>query len=185
MNKNREALDALEQSTKLRPTDPRISHNKGIIFDRLGLLTDAASSFRKLANLQSSDSHALYDYGLSLAKIKKLKRALNIFEKVVRLDPGNSPWLCLGLTARDLRRDGQALVAFLQVTKLNPRTADAWDEMGLALMRMNRNKEALDAIQKATRLNPKSSLVWHNIGLILEKLGRYREALRAYESGQN
>lgn len=67
-----------------------------------------------------------------------------------------------------------------QATRLNPRSAEAWDRYGQALARGGRYPEAHQAFTQALRLAPESKHVLYHVALAYAWSNNYAEAARRY-----
>jgi serine/threonine protein kinase len=85
-----------------------------------------------------------------------------------------------GLGLYSLKRYGEALAAYEQALRLDPRFADAYFGKGNALYFLGHYEESLMAFEQAIRLVPRNAAFHNNKGSALYALGRYREALAAY-----
>lgn len=75
----------------------------------------------------------------------------------------------------------QALHAYEEVLRMNPRNFHAWNGKGTALYQQGNYKKAFDAYQRATEIAPENVVVWVSAGLTLHRLGRYQQALVHFE----
>jgi len=147
----------------LRPTDWEDAP-----FSHLQMLpTDA----RPITSWIDRDS-ALWDIAKEIRKaIKELLVALKTKEQ----------WLREGTTLHDLMRDEEALIAFEQAIRLDPKNADAYNGKGTALHDLKQYQEALIAFEQAIRLDPNFAIAYRNKGITYYNLKRYEEALIAFD----
>ncbi|OFY47794.1 MAG: hypothetical protein A2W85_13405 [Bacteroidetes bacterium GWF2_41_31] len=82
----------------------------------------------------------------------------------------------------ELDRKEEALMAYENVTKAEPKYAPAWFNMGILLENFDRKKEAIIAYENATNTDPKYATAWFNMGILLENFDRKKEAIIAYEN---
>ncbi len=75
----------------------------------------------------------------------------------------------------------QALQAFEEVLRMDPRNFYAWNGKGTALYNQGNYRKALDAYQRATEIDPDNAVVWVSAGLVLNRLQRYQQALVHFE----
>jgi serine/threonine-protein kinase len=84
------------------------------------------------------------------------------------------------LQANALRDQGkldEAIACYKKAIALDPKSADAHNNLGFALDRVGRQKEAIEAWREAVRLNPRLGNTWYWLGKALLLQGRPREAL--------
>ena len=79
------------------------------------------------------------------------------------------------------QRYTQALQAYEEALRIDPRNFHAWNGKGTALYHQGSYKKALEAYQRATEIDPESAVVWVSAGLALNRLQRYQQALVHFE----
>ncbi len=75
-----------------------------------------------------------------------------------------------------------ALDAFDNALKINPKTEFALSIKGVALVSLGRYEEALEALNKALEINSRNEIALSRKGLALASLGRHEEALEAFDN---
>ncbi len=75
----------------------------------------------------------------------------------------------------------QALHAYEEALRMDPRNFHAWNGKGTALYNQGNYKKAFDAYQRATEIDAGSAIVWVSAGLTLNRLQRYQQALVHFE----
>ncbi len=86
--------------------------------------------------------------------------------------------------ARFLAQHGQidkAIEHLQQAVKIDPKFAEALNNLGLAYDKLGRNEEAVEAYKQAIKLKPDYSEAYYNLGGVYYKLGRRQEATEAYK----
>jgi tetratricopeptide (TPR) repeat protein len=79
------------------------------------------------------------------------------------------------------KRYEEALAAYEQAIRLDPKLASAYTNKGSALHNLKRYEEALVAFDQALLLDPNDAGAYTNKGVALGNLKRYEEALAAYD----
>ena len=90
-------------------------------------------------------------------------------------------WFNKGVALTKESRFKEALLAFEQAIKINPKNANAWYNKGIVLAELDMHEEELQAYEMAIKINPQFAVAWNNKGISLGKFGRYEEELQAYE----
>jgi tetratricopeptide (TPR) repeat protein len=75
----------------------------------------------------------------------------------------------------------QALQAYEEALRLDPRNFHAWNGKGTALYHQGNYKKAFEAYQRATEIDSQSVVVWVSAGLALNRMQRYQQALVHFE----
>jgi len=75
----------------------------------------------------------------------------------------------------------QALQAYEEALRIDPRNFHAWNGKGTALYHQGNYKKALEAYQRASEIDSESAVVWVSAGLALNRLQRFQQALVHFE----
>ena len=110
--------------------------------------------------------------------------AKNIFLNIYQFKPFESE-LGLGYVYYRQRNYTEALKAFDEASKLNPKNPLAWNGKGIILHKMGNNIDAVNAFKNAIVFEPTYGDAWYNKGNALAALGKnnsskYEEAIQAY-----
>ncbi len=79
----------------------------------------------------------------------------------------------------------QALHAYEEALRMEPRNFYAWNGKGTALYSQGNYKKAYDAYQRAIEIEPDNPVVWVSAGLALKRLQRHQQALVHFERALN
>jgi tetratricopeptide (TPR) repeat protein len=85
-----------------------------------------------------------------------------------------------GIALLSLGRHEEALEAYRQAIKLDPKYISPYNNLGNVLRFLGRDEEAIKAYQKAISIDPKYVTPYNGLGNALRSLGRHEEALEAY-----
>ena len=80
-------------------------------------------------------------------------------------------------------KDGQAIGAFREVIRLEPKDGTAHFVLGNALIRQGKLEDGANAFREVIRLDKTHAEGFCNLGRALRRLGRYAEALQQLEKG--
>jgi Flp pilus assembly protein TadD len=87
-----------------------------------------------------------------------------------------------GIAAADRDALGDALRAFRQAMKVNPRDPGAWNSLGVVLVRQGNLSGGVEALRQALNVDATYAPAHRNLGIALERQGRSREAYGHYRS---
>jgi len=79
----------------------------------------------------------------------------------------------------------QALHAYEEALRMEPRNFYAWNGKGTALYSQGNYKKAYDAYQRAIEIEPDNPVVWVSAGLALKRLQRHQQAMVHFERALN
>lgn len=125
-----------------------------------------------------------HEQGVDQERHGLLEEAEDSYRRALRAG-GPDGAICFDL-AHVLQAQGkllQALERYLQVVEIDPRQADAWNNMGVVLGELDRHEPAVEAFREALKIDPESSRAHYNLADALETLGQAPRALehwRAY-----
>ena len=89
-------------------------------------------------------------------------------------------WDYLGLAYGNLKRYDDAIFAFRQALRINPRYASAWYKLGISYRDLKRYPDALEAFRQALSIDPEQAAAWGNLGNTYSRLERLDDAIEAY-----
>ena len=121
--------------------------------------------------------------GLALSNLGKFQEAIECFDKVHKINPGDLvAWNNKGLAYYKLGNYLKALGCFNKVLDRDSRDSYAWTNKGLALAGLGEYQDALGCYEKALEVNPRDPVAWSNKGLVYSNLGKLNEAIRCYDT---
>jgi tetratricopeptide (TPR) repeat protein len=85
------AVQLVDRSIALNPSDPDAHILKGVALSRLGRNEEATAELRSAIQLAPSSSKAFYNLSVHYYGIGEMDRALEMSREAVRLDPGHGP----------------------------------------------------------------------------------------------
>jgi len=143
-------------------------HDPNSYNESLKAYDEAIRLYDEVLQSNSHDANAWYYKGLALS------------DKVVLIQSGES----LNATGTDQDITGyleDALKAYEEAIKINPKYLTAWKNKGNVLYALAKYNESIQAYERAIEIDQKYALAWYGKGLALSKLGRYDEAVNAYD----
>jgi tetratricopeptide (TPR) repeat protein len=139
---------------------------------------DAAIEWVSRAIRQYSKPEYLSTLGAILQQQGRLEEALKTFDKAVKIKPDDAElWKNLGDTLFDLKRPGEAFLAYQHALDLNPRYWDAAYRCGIILRESGQFEEALTRFNRCAELRPKDAQSLHLRAATLRSLNRFEECL--------
>lgn len=195
-----EAIEAYGKAIELNSTKADYAAiSQGVLLQELGRYDESLVAFdRAIELIPEYDAQMLatvwYHKANSLDNNNRPKEALEAYDVVTELDPGNKgAWLGKGTMLEDLGMYDQSLEAFATALKLDPQLFYAWTKKGDLLIKLGQNSEAQTAYAEALEIcdleikkDPHDYGAWRNKGVALYKMGEFEEAIEAYnESIEN
>jgi tetratricopeptide (TPR) repeat protein len=86
----KEAIEAYSQYLAIKPENPDVRTDMGIMYRALGDFDRAIEEFKKAAQLDPKHSNSRYNIGIVLLHDKKdIKGAINAWEEYLKVDPNS------------------------------------------------------------------------------------------------
>jgi superkiller protein 3 len=124
---------------------------------------------------------AILDIGVTLLEHGEWKKAIEYFQRAIRLEPNNADaYYNLGNAFADAKRNEDAAAAYRKALELSPAFAEAHDNLGTLLFTLGQLNEAAQHFQEAIRLQPEHLATYDNLGMTLAQQGRFDEAIQVY-----
>jgi serine/threonine protein kinase len=123
----------------------------------------------------------LYNKAFSLSSLGHIDEAIQCYDRVLELEPGNSDaWNNKGVCYRKGNRNMEALACYNNAIKADPHNAAAWSNKGNALYTLGRFTEAIVALNKAIDIDALNESAWLHKAVVEDRLGLHREAAASY-----
>lgn len=143
----------------------------------LGQRRQAMALFGSILESRPDDLLALNSLGYEALSVKNPGLAIDYFQKVVALTPGNSnSHFNLAFVLEELGRLDAAEASFRAAIAIEEKMDRAWYGLGITLVRQYRLDEALVALKKATALQPMSPFGWYQLARVHLELEQPEEA---------
>ncbi|MBV8436413.1 MAG: tetratricopeptide repeat protein [Silvibacterium sp.] len=178
-----DALDLLTRAHKMAPENPdiifqmaQVSISQHYFEDAIPLL----ESGLKIAPQRTDLTAAL---GESYFMSGKVDKAIEVFEKLVKMDPSARPYLYLGISYQNLGRFDEATHYFQEGLKLNPSDSACLFHLGYIAERQGNDESAEAKFQAVLRSNPEfpdALLELANLRMTKKRYAEAAELLRRY-----
>lgn len=130
------AGDHKEHGSSMNPDTPEDTAEKKI------LIMATKSESRTTVNVISPEVLYLHRYANELASKGLYQQAIELFDKAIQVNPGNSClWNDKGVILDILERTDEALVCYEKAIENDPYHAEAWFNRGVALRKTGRDYE--------------------------------------------
>nr|HDM59116.1 DUF2723 domain-containing protein [Bacillota bacterium] len=174
------AVEEYNKIADIRPQDPLVRMNLGILFQREGRLDEALAAFDSARRINPTFLPALKACVNIEVKLKRFKKAIRLANQIAELAPRDPNALRnLGVVC-ELAGDYQgALAAYQRAVSVQPTFALAYADMGFLQEKMGHTDAAKDAMRRALALDPdlpRKDARWSQSSLAVE-LQKEGEAL--------
>ena len=107
--------------------------------------------------------------------------ALEMYEKVIKIKPNPQTYRMIGLLLDITGRCEEAVEAFRNAIKTNPKDAIAYNDLGTVYFKLNRAKDALKAVEKAIEIDPNYALAYNDLGFFYFNSGKNEKSLELFD----
>jgi tetratricopeptide (TPR) repeat protein len=200
LNRNDEAIKALEKAVKLDPNKtPEVSGKLQRVKEmaknnerlkaqqsdpnfkkltRENRFDEALRTLEKAPVIDANNETAIKKQFRTFMESNQVDDGLKVCDKLVALEP-NDPnrWQFKRMVAAETGRWEEALKVSDKLIQLQPDNIDALIGKGQCLVELKQNDEALKALDKATTMDPNSSDAWNIKGAVQGLMKNYDEAI--------
>ena len=172
-----EAVDILEMIVGLTPDDRVSRFDLGVVQTRLGRLKHAELTFRRALGSGDIDDPLALKSAYNLAGVYQAQGKLADARDLWRRITERAPHLAgahsqLGEVSMKLGDFDQAMAAYAEAAKLQPRNVSGWLNLATASRAAGSYGRAVVAVRRAAGLAPKDAIVWNRLGELLIELHR-------------
>ncbi|MGE4266884.1 MAG: tetratricopeptide repeat protein [Deferribacterales bacterium] len=90
-------------------------------------------------------------------------------------------WFYIGLHYQNCNKFEDAIKAYDEAIRINPKAHAVWGNKGIALISNNKFKEAIEAFNEALNIKPNLPELLNNKGVAFERLNEFDKAIKLYE----
>ncbi|HID55141.1 TPA: tetratricopeptide repeat protein [Candidatus Poribacteria bacterium] len=199
MNRRREAIGEFEEVAKLRPDDPQVWYNIGVLAFESGELDRSKEAFRRakelgykggieeflkaIAGMRKREAKLAYNEGVSLQRDERYEEAIEAFKKALQLDPKmKRAYLNAAFCLSRLDNPEGAIEMLNKALEADPDFFEAHFNLGVIYLEMGRPRQAIEPLRRAVKLKPKSAEGRYNLGIALYRSGMFEEASGEFEA---
>ncbi len=128
------------------------------------------------------EKNYFYDKGFELMVAEDYEGAIYYFQEALKDNPDEFTYSYIGFCNRQSGRLDEALIAYKQAIRLNPKDVMNLSEIGSTCFEMRNEKEAIIYLRKAIDLDPTGEVIdWYpfiNLGTIYLENRQYVEAIK-------
>lgn len=138
---------------------------RGRILQRLGRRPEAITAYRAALAIAPDDARVLRVLGFLHGEAREWPQAEEYLRRALAQEPDALTWYNLGYVRDQQGRREEAMAAFREAVRLDPRLDRAWYGLGMALAALGRHREAVEPLEQAAALEPRNPYVWYALGM--------------------
>lgn len=150
----------------------------------------ASSNYSKILDKDPENALAHYHLAVCEVRVGMNDYAIKHFQEAIRIDPNmqdareglEGVYVTRGLLARQSGKRGEALTAFEEAVKANPKSASAALELGAELESQGQSERAMDVYGKAAAASPDDAATHAKLGAVFAARGMNDRAATELET---
>ncbi len=177
------SLKYLQTAEKVDSGNPEVHLLKGSAQLVMGKETEALMSFRKAIKFAGSEiDDILYQIGSTYVQIGNIPKAINYFERTIKVNPFNDLALYdLGFFYDQENRMKKSIKYYNEYLDIDPFNQYVWFNLGTVYNKTENHDKAIEAYEFAYALNSEFHMSLFNIGNALANAEKYEEAIVKYK----
>lgn len=176
-------MASLERQAELKPDDPNIQFNLGLLAYQAHQLNKAQSALGKAARLNPNDSETFELYGKVLQDKGLWAESALAYGRCLELDGSRvEARVNLAVALSHLGRLDEARQSFDKAAAQSPKDPQIHANLGLLWMRLKNPDKALGSFERARSLDGSDAVVLANLCQLYNQKERYLEAEAACKS---
>jgi protein O-GlcNAc transferase len=151
-----EALEALQKSVQIAPSDPEAHNNYGNCLRELGDFRGAAKEYTAALQLNNKFAEAYNNLGIALRNLEDYAGAIENYQLAISQKPDYADaFNNLGLALQELGQLGSAESALRRAIELRPVYPEALNNLGNVLKDLGHFTQALSSYQQVLSFSPR------------------------------
>lgn len=138
---------------------------RGQLFNLLKRPEQALDAYRAALSSNPNFARAAHCLGYLHTQRKEYVEADRYFQLALRLNPDASAWFNLGFMRDQQGHKAQAIDAFQEAVRLDPKLDRAWYGLGMAQASLGQHEAAVASLEQAGFLEPRNAPIWYALGM--------------------
>jgi tetratricopeptide (TPR) repeat protein/serine/threonine protein kinase len=184
LNQLDQAESLLRNCSVLRPNDPKLHNNRGLIRFRQRRWDEAIKAYEEALHRQPDYLMAYANLMLVHAESKQPARAEAVWRRLLARNPSPQEQAqgqdTLGVAYERVGKLDLALAHYTRAVRLDPNFARALSNRAIILGSLGRAREAEEDLRRALQLQPKDAETWFALGSEYARQKRYPQAIDAF-----
>jgi tetratricopeptide (TPR) repeat protein len=174
-----EAIDFASININSYPNVIGYKKTLAFCFSMIGELSKSKQLWLDLINIDPYSEETLLNLAEIEKKLNRLDSALGLIKLATEYCPTSyKPWMSMAEVCLLKKEYESSLNSSLEALKINPSSADAYQNLGSSFFHLAKFDEAKHAFETSLLLNPATKEAKHSLGLVLFKQDKIQEALK-------
>jgi tetratricopeptide (TPR) repeat protein/predicted Ser/Thr protein kinase len=181
----REALKYYKRAITIYPLNVATHSEIGTCYTKLKQYPEAIEAYKQAIAIEPDYTVAIGALGGIYYSEGRYDDALGMYEKVIKIRPDAQTYRNIGNLLDDMRRHEEAIVAFKNAIKTNPKDALAYSDLGYVYSKLNLVDEAIKTFEKAREIDPNCAFAYNNLGSFYYDSGKCEKAIELFTKATN
>lgn len=173
-------IETLQNILQEDPSNFQARRELSILLANNGFNEEALNNLQYLLKFFPEDADLLYNIGILQEKLKNFQSAKESYIKAIDISPQEDFYYNLGEVLVSLNEWDEAILAFKNVLKTDPKDGNCYFNLGLCYLNKDEINIATDHFQQAINLNPKDIFAHFHLGNIYQNNGLTNFAEECY-----
>ncbi len=175
------ALGDCKKSIFLNPKNPGAYCNRGVVYEKMGLISEAIKDYSKAISLNNKYASAYYNRGSLLGVEGKYGKAIEDFNVAVAVNPKFTlSYLNRAIAFKKMGKVDKAIQDYNTIIEIDPDYAQAYCNRGVAFAETGRLDDAMSDLNKAIELDPYLSDAYFSRAIFFANNNKLKEAIEDF-----
>ena len=172
------ALGDCKKSILLNPKNPGTYCNRGVVYEKMGLISEAIKDYSMAISLNNKYASAYYNRGSLLGVMGKYGQAIGDFNEAIAVNPRFTlSYLNRAIAFKKMGKIDKAILDYDKIIEIDPDYAQAYCNRGVAFAETGRIDDAMNDLNKAIELDPYLSDAYFSRAIFLADNNKLIEAI--------
>ncbi|MBT3879715.1 MAG: tetratricopeptide repeat protein [Candidatus Scalindua sp.] len=178
---HRGALGDCKKSILLNPKNPAAYCNRGVVYEKMGLIAEAIKDYSMAISLNSKYASAYYNRGSLLGVVGKYGKAIEDFNVAITVNPKFTLfYLNRAIAFKKIGKVDKAIQDYNAIIEIDPDYAQAYCNRGVAFAETGRFDDAMNDLNKAIELDPYLSDAYFSRAIFFADNNNLKEAIEDF-----
>lgn len=175
------ALGDCKKSILLNPKNPGAYCNRGVVYEKLGLISEAIKDYSMAISLNRQYASAYYNRGSLLGVVGKYGKAIEDFDVAIAVNPKFTlSYLNRAIAFKKMGKVDKAIQDYNTIIEIDPGYAQAYCNRGVAFAETGRFDDAMNDLNKAVELDPYLSDAYFSRAIFFADNNKEEEAIEDF-----
>jgi tetratricopeptide (TPR) repeat protein len=175
------ALGDCKKSILLNPKNPGAYCNRGVVYEKMGLISEAIKDYSMAISLNRKYASAYYNRGSIYGVAGRYGKAVEDFNEAITINPRFTlSYLNRAIAFKKMGKIDKAILDYDKIIEIDPDYAQAYCNRGVAFAETGRIDEAMNDLNKAIELDPCLSDAYFSRAIFYADNNKLKEAIEDF-----